>query len=151
MTIFKNVFNGLTGYQAQGPQKKELTADEIKEIQDDKGVIPQLYYNGADYKTEYVGTGKINNEETYRLKVIMPSGRLSVQEYSTKTGFLLHEETTSKQDGADVSVVVDYSNYKKAGSIMMPFEITRNSGGQEFTIKISAIKFNEGVSDEDFK
>ena len=50
MTVFKAVFNGTTGYQMQGPNKKPLDPDEIKEFQDDKGIIPQLYYNTADYK-----------------------------------------------------------------------------------------------------
>ena len=48
----------MTGYTQQGPSKKDMTPDEIKEAQDDKAVIPQLYYNTADYKTEYLGKEK---------------------------------------------------------------------------------------------
>ena len=151
MTVFKTVFDGTKGYTQQGPQKKEMTEDEIKEVQDEKAIIPQVNYNGADYKTDYLGAGKVGDEETYRLKVVMPSGRLSVQEYSTKTGFLLREETTSKQGGTETPVTVEYKNYKKAGNVMLPFEITRSAAGQDFTIVISDIKLNEGVKEEDFK
>jgi predicted Zn-dependent peptidase len=151
MVVMKDVFNGLTGFQQQGPQKKDKDEAEIKEAQDDMGVIPQLYYNGAAYKTEYVGSGKIADEETYRLKVVMPSGRVSVQQYSSKSGLLLQEETTAKQAGADIPMTVEYKNYKKVGAILMPYEITRNAGGQEFTFIITDIKFNEGVKEEDFK
>ncbi len=151
ITAMKNVFDGTTGYQNQMGKKTDMDLDEVKEAKDDKGVIPQLFYNGADYKTEYVGTGKIGDEQTYRLKVIMPSGRTSVQEYSVKTGLLLHEETTSHQEGADVPMTVDYKDYRKVGNIMLPFEITRNVGGQEIPFKYTAIKINEGVSELDFK
>ncbi|MBS1733277.1 MAG: insulinase family protein [Bacteroidetes bacterium] len=151
MTVLKYVFDGFNGYQQQGPQKKELSLAEIKEAQDDKGVVPQLYYISSDYKTEYIGTGKIGDEATYRLKVVMPSGRVSVQEYAVKTGLLLKEETTSKSGDEDEPLTVEYKNYKKAGNIMLPYEVTRNQGGQEFTMVISEIKINEAIPETDFK
>lgn len=151
MTVMKSVFDGLKGYQQQGPQKNDMTLDEIKEAQDDRAVIPQVNYISSDYKTEYIGSGKVGDETTYRLKVVMPSGRLSIQEYSTKTGLLLKEETTSKQGDTDEPVTIEYKNYKKVGNVMFPFEITRNAGGQEFTIVYTEIKVNEGVTDADFK
>ena len=152
MTVMKMVFNGTSGFQQQGPQKKDLSEKEIKEAQDDKGVIPQLYYitDGA-YKTDYLGTGKVDDEDTYRLKVVMPSGRTSIQEYSVKTGLLLKEETTSIQEGADVPMTIEYKNYKKTGALLLPTEITRNAGGQEIPFKYKEIKLNEGVTDADFK
>ena len=151
MIIMRSVFDGTKGYQQQGPQKNDLNEGETKEALDDKGVIPQLYYIGADYKTEYIGSGKIGEETTYRLKVVMPSGRLSIQEYSSKTGLLLREETTTKDADTDTPLTIEYKNYKKAGNIMMPYEITRNEGGQEYTIIYTDIKINEGVTEADFK
>ncbi len=151
MTVMKSVFDGTKGFQQQGPQKNDLNEGEIKEAKDDKGVIPQLYYISPDYKTEYIGSGKIAEETTYRLKIVMPSGRLSIQEYSAKTGLLLKEETTAKQGDTDEPLTIEYKNYKKAGNIMMPYEITRNAGGQEFTIVYTDIKINEGVTEADFK
>ncbi|MEP7163573.1 MAG: insulinase family protein [Ferruginibacter sp.] len=151
MTVMKSLFDGAKGFQQQGPQKNDLNEAEIKEAMDDKAVIPQLYYIGPDYKTEYIGSGKIGDETTYRLKIVMPSGRLSIQEYSAKTGLLLKEETTSKQGDTDEPVTIEYKNYRKAGNIMMPYEITRNAGGQEFTIVYTDIKINEGVTEADFK
>jgi len=151
MTVFKSVFNGTTGYSMRGPAKVDMTPDEIKEQQDEKAIIPQLFYNTADYKTEYVGKGKVEDEETYRLKVIMPSGKTSVQQYSIKTGLLLQEETTTKQGDAEIPITIEYKNYQKVGGVMVATQITRNAGGQEFTMNLSGIKINEGVTEDDFK
>ena len=151
MVVFKSLFNGTTGYQQQGPGKKDMTPEEIKEQQDDKGVIPQLFYNTADYKTEYLGKGKVEGEETYRLKVVMPSGRTSVQQYSMKSGLLLQEETTSKQGDTDLPTVIEYKNYQKFGNIMFPTQVTRSIGGQDLVFNFSNVKFNEGVAEADFK
>ena len=151
MTVMKMVFDGGKGFMQQGPQKKDLTDAEIKEAQDEKGVIPQLFYiSNAAYKTDYLGTGKIGDEETYRMKVLSPSGKLSVQEYAIKSGLLLKEEITTKKDGQDNIATVEYSDYRKVGSILLPFMVTRNEGGQEFPVKFIDYKLNEGVTATDF-
>ncbi len=152
MTVMKSVFDGGKGFQQQGPQKKEMAEQDIKEALDDKGVIPQLYYiSNADYKTDYLGTGKVGDEETYRMKVLMPSGKLSIQEYSTKSGLLLKEDVTTKKEGQDVVESIEYKDYRKVGMVLLPFEISRNAGGQEFTIKYVDYKLNEGVTAADFQ
>ncbi|MEO5892667.1 MAG: pitrilysin family protein [Ferruginibacter sp.] len=152
MTVMKAVFDGKAGFQQQGPQKKDLTEKEVKEALDEKGVIPQLYYiTSTEYKTDYLGLGKVEDEETYRLKVVMPSGKTSIQEYGVKSGLLLKEETTSVQENAEVPMTVEYKNYKKFGTILLPTEVTRNVGGQEIPLKYKDIKINEGVTEADFK
>ena len=152
MTVMKSVFDGGKGFQQQGPQKKEMVEQDIKEALDDKGVIPQLYYiSNADFKTDYLGTGKVGNEETYRMKVLMPSGKLSIQEYSIKTGLLLKEDVTTKKEGQDVVESIEYKDYRKVGTVLLPFEISRNAGRQEFTIKYVDYKLNEGVTAADFQ
>jgi len=152
MTVMKSAFDGKAGFQQQGPQKKDMTEKEIKEAQDEKGVIPQLYYiTSPDYKTDYLGTGKVGDEDTYRLKVMMPSGKTSIQEYSIKSGLLLKEETTSIQGDAEIPMMVEYKNYKKTGNVLFPMEVTRNVGDQEIPFKYKEIKLNEGVTAADFK
>lgn len=151
MTVFKESFNGTTGYQMQGTQKKDMTMEKIKEMNDEKAVIPQLYYTTADYKMDYVGAGTLNSEATYRLKVTMPSGKVSVQQYSAKTGLLLQEETTTKVGDQDVPVTILYADYRKEGTVMFPHSVTRSTGEQELALKINSIKINEGVTEDDFK
>lgn len=152
MTVMKSVFDGGAGYQMQGPQKKEMDEQEIKEARDDKAVIPQLLYaSDTSYKTNYLGTGKVGEEETYRLKVTLPSGKVSIQEYAKKSGLLLKEESTSMEEGQEETEVIEYKNYIKVGNIMLPSEIVRTAGGQEIPFKFSEYKLNEGVTAEDFK
>lgn len=152
MTVFQTVFDGIKGYTSQMGKRKELTPEEAKEFLDDKGVIPQLYYNGADYKTEYMGTAKVGAEDAYKLKVIKPSGKLSVEYYSTKTDLLIREETTEKDENGETNMSVDYADYKKVGTVFFPYSIIRTIGDQlTLDMKVTAIKVNEGVSVENFK
>jgi len=148
MTIFKQVFNGTSGYQQQGPQKKDLDEDETKEMKDETGIFPQLNYLRSGYKLDYLGAGNYNNEPTYRLKVVMPSGKTAIQQYSIKTGLLLQEEATNAKGEVEISV---YKDYRKAGNITLPYEISKTRDEQEVTLKVTDVKFNEGVSAEDFQ
>lgn len=151
MVVQQTMFDGIKGYQSQMGKKKDLTPEEAKEYLDDKGVIPQLYYNGADYKTEYMGTAKANGEDAYKLKVVKPSGKLSVEYYSVKTGLLLREEGTEKEGDVEVNVSTDFSDYRKVGNIMLPYTISISQGEMNFDMKVKEYKINEGVTVADFK
>ena len=111
-----------------------------------------MYYtSGSGHAVEYIGAGKVGTEATYRLKVKSPSGKTSVEQYSTKTGLLLQTESTEKAGDQEIDVTITYSDYRKVGNIMMPFKILSSQAGQEFDMKATSIKINEGVTEEDFK
>ncbi len=152
ITVMKRIFDGGKGYQQQGPQKMDFTEQEIKEARDEKWIIPQLLYvTDTSYKTDYLGTGQCNDEQTYRLKVTMPSGKISIQEYAVKTGLMVKEESTSRMGEQEVNEIVEYKNYTRFGSLLFPEEVTRNVAGQEFTIKYTDFKLNEGITENDFQ
>ena len=151
MKVMEQKFDGTKGYQAQMGQQKDMDEQEIKEEQDDKAIIPQVFYISADYQTSYLGTDKVGEEEAYKLKITKPSGKVSVEFYSVKTGLLLREEKTEEAQGTEMTISVDYKDYKKVGAIMLPFSITQAVGEQEFTMNMTDIKINEGVTENDFK
>ena len=132
-------------------KRKEFDETELKEAMDQRTIIPQMSYIGADFKTSYLGTGKVGTEDAYKLKVTKPSGKTSVEYYSMKTSLLLREESTTTTPQGEVPVTTDYSNYKKVGNILFPFTITQLAGEQEIVMNTTEIKVNEGVTVEDFK
>ncbi len=149
--VMQSVFDGSKGYQAQMGQKKEMDEKQIKEAQDSKALIPQLFYITNDYKTSYIGIGKVGDESAYKIKITKPSGKVSTEYYSMKTSLLLREESSSVADGVETPESTDYSDYRKVGTLMFPFSIIQSQGEQEFPLKITDIKVNESVTDADFK
>lgn len=151
MTVFKTAFNGTKGYQMQMGQKKDMEADEIKEGQDDKGIIPQAFYLTPEFSLSYLGTDKAGGEEAYKLKVTKPSGKVTVEYYSTKTGLLLKDESTQTEEGQEMTISTEYKNYQKVGNLMFPFTMIQLAGEMEITMQVKEIKINEGVTDADFE
>ena len=151
MTVFESSFDGTKGFQGQMGQKKDMDSTEVKEAQDEKAIIPQIYYITNDYKTSYLGIDKVGDDRAYKIKITKPSGKVSTEYYSMKTSLLLREESTQTEAGNEVSVMTDYADYKKVGAVMFPFTVTQNAGGQEFIMKVKEIKTNEAVTEADFQ
>ena len=151
MTAFKMVFDGTKGYQAQMGQQAPLGEEEIKTQKDEKGVFPQLHYAEAPYKISLDGTAKVNGEDSYKIKVVKPSGSIGHEFYSIKTGYLVKQISTLKVQGQEMEQSVEFGDYKDIGGILTPTSITQNAAGQEMPMKLSDIKYNAGVTAEDFK
>ncbi len=153
-TVMKRVFDGKAGYSMQMGQKKAMTAGEIADV-NENGIIPQLEYNKGKYKLELAGAEKIEGKDTYKIKVIKPSGNSATEYYDVKSGLLIRQDNTVTAEGQEIAQSVIFSDYIKEGSILFPktfvTSVQTPMGTQEFTITLKEIKLNEGVSAEDFK
>ena len=150
--VMKQVFNGTTGFQSQMGQKKDVTGDELAEKKAKKGIFEQLYYNGK--KLEVAGVAKVGTADAYKLTVTDENGKKGTEYYDVKSGLLLKEEKTAKVNGTDITQIAEYSDYRKAGNVMIPFKINQSvvtpMGNQDFSITVKDVKVNAEVKAADF-
>jgi outer membrane lipoprotein-sorting protein len=148
-------FNGETGYQMQMGNKQDLSEDELMEYKETKGIVPQLYYKQNGFRLEVTGIDKVGDKDAYKIKVTSPSGKTTTEYYDVSTGYLLREEKTINAGGQELQQTIDNNNYSKEGSIIIPHSVSISvqapQGSQDFTIEIKEVKFNEGVTADDFK
>ena len=67
-----------------------------------------------------------------------------------KSGLKLQETTTTEAGGQTVQQTLSYSDYKDLNGIMFPFTLSQSFGPQSLDFKVTEIKVNEGISDQDF-
>lgn len=153
--VVHQAFNGTTGYQAQMGNKNAMNESEIRKAKEVKGIFEQLYYNEPGYKLALQGTAKVNGKDAYKIEVTTPAGNKTTEYYDVNSGYLLKTESNTQVQGQDVAQTVELSDYKKVGDIMVPFSssvsVQTPMGNQEFTIVVDAVKWNEGVSVNDFE
>jgi zinc protease len=153
--VMHQAFNGETGYQMQMGNKQDLSEDELTEFKETKGIVPQLFYKANGFKLEVAGVEKVNDKDAYKVKVTSPSGKVGAEYYDVATGYLVKEEKTISAGGQEVQQTIEENNYKKEGNILLPHTISisvqSSQGSQDFTIEIKEVKFNEGVTADDFK
>jgi hypothetical protein len=153
--VMKSVYDGTAGYQMQMGQKQDMSAEDLNDKKSVKGLFEQLYYSGAEYKLQVKGLEKVGTADAYVLLITLPSGKTRTEYYDTKTGFLVKASETTKENGAEISQTMEFSDYRKTGDILVPYSIVLNvtspMGSQELVMKIDETKLNEGVTDADFK
>ncbi len=145
--LMKQKFNGTTGYMEQQGMRRDMPEEEIASKKEENSLFPELYYNAENVALESITT--IDGTDVYKVKVTNGEDA-SFRFYDVNSGYLTRVETTVKAQGQTVTSVVDYSDYAKVGDVMMPQMQTVKSGPQTISMKMSDIKINEGVSEEDF-
>ena len=151
-TVMKQVFNGTTGSQSQMGQKKDISGEELAEKKTKQGIFEQLYYK--DKKIEVAGVVKVGTADAYKLLITGANGKKATEYYDVKSGLLLKEEKTAKVNGADITQIAEYSDYRKAGNVLLPYKINQSvvtaMANQDFAITIKDIKVNSEVKAADF-
>jgi len=145
MTMMKETFDGQAGYNIQQGQKKEFTAEELKDHKETNTIFPQLYH---DVKGKTVEMKAVNGEDCYKI-VISPK---RTEYYNVKTGFLVREEVKNVSPQGEMILTIDSSNYKEVNGIKYPYTGNVDFGGQ-FAMKfeVTELKINSDVIDSDFK
>ncbi|MGZ3872622.1 MAG: M16 family metallopeptidase, partial [Mucilaginibacter sp.] len=155
-TVMKEVFDGDKGYQQQGPNKKDLSAEETTQKKVFTSLTEQLdYLSNPAFKLAVKGIQKVNGSDAYQVSVTDPTGKTSTEYYDVKSKLLVKNETSTVTNNVTVNATLDYSDYRKVGNVMFPYKqaITQSAGGQDqtFEMTVTDIKLNEGVTADDFK
>lgn len=154
--VMKSTFDGTGGYQQQGPNKKELTSEEIAQKKVFTSLTEQLdYLSNPNFKLAVKGIQKVNGSDAYQVAVTDPTGKTTMEYYDVKSKLLVKNENTTVTNNTPVMQTVELSDYRKIGNVLFPYKqaLSISAGGQEQNIvmNITDIKLNSGVTAEDFK
>ena len=153
--VVHTYFDGKTGSAVQMGNKQDLSKDELMLGIEKKGIFPQLFYKEDGYKLEDAGIEKVGGNDAYKINITSPASLKSTEYYDVNNGYLVKTVRNTNEAGQDVTQTLEYSNYKKAGNVMVPFtynfSVETPNGTQEFTVEVEDVKVNSGVAKEDFK
>ncbi|MES2109578.1 MAG: pitrilysin family protein [Bacteroidota bacterium] len=154
--VMKEAFDGEKGYQQQGPNKKDLGADEIAQKKAFTQLTEQLdYLSNPAFKLAVKGVQKVNGSDAYQVSVTDPTGKVSTEYYDVKSKLLVRQESSSVQGATTINTTIELGDYRKVGNILQPYKqtMTQSAGGQEqtFEMTVTDVKINTGVAAEDFK
>ncbi|MCY7420360.1 MAG: insulinase family protein [Chitinophagaceae bacterium] len=153
--VNKNLFDGTTGYQEQMGQKKEMSKEEIEEKKGQTTLFDQVDYLTGNYKLKVAGTEKIEGKDAYKVEVTLPGGKSQTEYYDTQSHFLVRLVKEVQANNMTIYNTITFGDYKKVGNIMFPHTqqvaVSANGQDQNFEMKVTDIKLNEGVTAADFK
>ncbi|WP_380800382.1 peptidase, M16 family protein [Shivajiella indica] len=137
--------NGKGKISAMG-QEQELTEDMVNMLKAQTYVFPENHYVELGYAVELHGTEEIDGETAHKLVITTANGIKTSEYYSVKSGLKLR---TSSEATGDVS----YSDYQEVEGVLIPMILSIKNPMLPVALeaKVVSIKFNQELSDDDFK
>ncbi|WP_428329954.1 insulinase family protein [Mucilaginibacter sp.] len=154
--VMKEAFDGDKGYQQQGPNKKDLTAEEIAQKKVFTSLTEQIdYLTNPAFKLVVKGIQKVDGNDAYQIDVTDPTGKTNSEYYDVKSKLLVKNESTTVTGATSILQTLELADYRKIGNVMLPYKqtITQSAGGQAqtFVMTVTDVKINQGVTADDFK
>lgn len=145
--VYQNRFNGTTGYEVVGGEKKPMDASAFKDKMYKKNIFNELdYLDTTLWKIELIGEEKTGGEACYKIKANCVDGTIKTLYFSKPTFLLLKEETKTSESENTVL----FSGFKKFGKLTFYTEIKMGSNGQFQSAKLEKLLVNESVENKDF-
>ena len=149
-SVFKQAFDGETGYMSQQGQKRDMPADMIAEMKARKGLFPELDY--SDSKLTLKGIEPVNGKDAYAVEIEKSSGEKVTNYYDVTSGLKVKKAETAKGPGGqEVVQETTYGDYKEVDGIKFPYEMIVPMAGQKIEFKTISVDVNKPLKKEDFQ
>jgi hypothetical protein len=127
-------------------QEQELTEEMISMLKAQTYVFPEMHYKDLGYVMEVQGTEKIEEEEAYKLIITASNGMKTAEYYSVASGLKL-------RTSSDATGEITYLDYSEIEGVKVPTRLSIKNPMLPVALeaKIISIKFNQELTDEDFK
>ena len=147
MTAQRLVVNGDSiSMTAQGKNYPVDEADK-KRYQEQAYPFTEINYSKPGYSLQLAPMlENVDGKDAYVITITAPSGTVSKKYYDAETGLKLKDEVSTGQGSSTFT----YSDYKEVSGVMFPF--TQVVSQQvDFNLKVTDVKINSDLKDEDFQ
>jgi hypothetical protein len=139
------LFDGKGKISAMG-QEQELTEEMVAMLKAQTYVFPEMHYKDLGYEMEVQGTEIINEEDAHKLIITAPNGMKTVEYYSVASGLKLRASSEATGD-------ITYLDYSEIEGVKIPMRLSIKNPllPEALETKVVSVKFNQELSDKDFK
>ena len=147
----QQIYDGTNGAMIQQGQTMKLEGKQLDGLKEQAIMFPELDYLNGDYELELKGIEQIDGNDAYKLTVIAPSGNKVTEYYNVKSGLKIRSIGVLESPQGNITQTTDYSEYKDAGGILMPYVMQQSMGPQNIKMTIKDVKVNGGIDDAAFE
>jgi zinc protease len=147
----KTIFNGTKGTINQMGQEQEISGAQLEAMKYEAAFNAYLDYTKLGAKLELSGMETINNKDTYKVTIIYPSGKKSVQNYDVQSGFLVRQSGTVESAQGAANVTTEFADYKETKGFMIPQKIIQGTPMGSIELTMTSYENNTNPSDDNFK
>lgn len=145
--------DGKTAYASNSMQgDREITGEQLQGMLNASFPSPLLTYKDAGATVTLLGKEKLGDRDVYVLQYAPKAGPSS-KNYIDAQSYMLVRNTSSidvPEAGGKLDQSSDFSDFRDAGGIKMPFRIVQNNASQTVSITLSSVEINVPVDDATF-
>jgi len=152
-SVFKQAFNGETGYMAQMGNKQPMPENMISKMKAKKGLFSELsLLADTTKKISLSGIETVDSKDAYVVVIEDGKGETSKNYYDVATGLKIKSVATGKGPGGqDVTQETTFGDYKEVSGIKFPHTSSLPMAGQKIEMKVTSVKVNETLTKADFE
>ncbi|MHA7128674.1 LolA-like protein [Algoriphagus namhaensis] len=142
----KTVMVGGKGKMMAMGQEQEIPAEMIELLKAQTFVFPELHYEELGYTLEAQGTEEIEGEMANKLVISAPNGMQTTEYYSVESGLKIRTSSAASGD-------ITYRNYTEVDGVKVPMQLSIKNPMLPTALEttVTSVKFNQELTDEDFK
>lgn len=145
--VSKQVCNGEAAKMISPMGEQNIEGEMLENMKVEALVFPETNYAELGFTYELLGTEDVDGQDTYKVKMLNPTGKETTLFFSRETGLKVKEISQTPQ-GAVTSV---YNEYTEVKGVKFPKAITQSVGPQSFDIVFETIKVNEEIDANKFE
>ncbi len=145
----KQSFNGEKGKIKGFQGEKEITGEDLEELKISAVFNQELKYNELGIKLSIDGVEKIEGEDAYKVIVLMPNDKKTIDFYSLATGLKIQSRETIVTPQGEFVQTQSFSDYREVNGIKFPF-LMKASGIQNMELITESVEINIEIKDEIF-
>ena len=149
--IIQKGFNGKTGW-VQDPDHglKEIGGTSLAQLRREADFYHDLRFRELYPTMKLLGKQEIGDGEAYVIEATPGEGLADKLYFDTKTGLLVRSDSQSEVDGARMTTVTLYDDYRGVDGIKVPYTIHQTNLEYGVTIKLEEVKHNLSIDDSKF-
>ena len=144
------IFDGEKGVMSAATKKVDVTGKELEQLKIEASLELLLEPESFGVKISYEGTEKVNDKDTYKIKMTLPSGIRWFTFFDVESGLKVKDQKEMQTQMGLIEQTVTYDNYTEVDGIKYPFKLTQSFGPQSVEMTVSSVKVNKGLSDDIF-
>ncbi|MFP4025863.1 MAG: M16 family metallopeptidase [Thiohalospira sp.] len=148
--IMEQKFDGEKGKMKSFQGQQEITGEDLENLKIDAALNAELKYDELGVEVSLVGIESIRDKETFKVKVVLPTGKTTFDYYDVETGLKIQSKQTISNPQGEFTQTQSYLDYQAFNEVKFPTKI-KISGVQNMELTINTIEINTDLANDLFE
>ena len=147
--MMQQAYNGERGIMKGFQGEQEIVGEDLENLKVSATLNVELKYADLGVKLTLEAIEKLEDKDTYKVKVVNPTGKVTYDYFDIESGLRIQSKETVIVPQGEFTTIQSFSDFKEIDGVKFPFVI-KISGVQNMELKIDSVSINTELNDDLF-